>query len=71
MGKGSEWIEASSGNRFGSCQAHTKNLSRRQKENRGCYTCTLGKVQSGKEEGGVGTETGLRFPDEHESPMPD
>jgi hypothetical protein len=54
MGAGSEWIEASNGetNRFGSCETHTKNLSSRQKENRGCYPCTLGEVQSGEEEVG-------------------
>jgi hypothetical protein len=54
MGKGSEWIEASSGNGYDSCQTHTKNLSSRQKENCGCRTRTLGEVQSGEEEiGGV------------------
>jgi hypothetical protein len=36
MGAGPEWIEASSGKCFGYCETHTKNLSRRQKENRGC-----------------------------------
>jgi hypothetical protein len=53
MGAGSEWIEASSGNCFGSCETHAKNLSRRQKKNRGCRTPTLGKVQGGEEEGGL------------------
>ena len=33
-------------------QAH--DVSRRQKENRGCRTCTLGEVQNGKEESSVG-----------------
>jgi hypothetical protein len=49
MGAGSEWIEASSGenNRSSSCETHTKTLSGRQKENRGCRTPTLGKVQGG------------------------
>jgi hypothetical protein len=51
MGESSEWIEANSGNCFGSCETHTKNLSRRQKENRGRCTCTLGEVQDGEEEG--------------------
>jgi hypothetical protein len=50
MGEGSEWIEASSGENNRSCETHTKNLSRRQKENRGCYTCTLGEVSGGEEE---------------------
>jgi hypothetical protein len=53
MGKGSEWIEASSGNYFGSCETHTKNLSSRQKEDRGCRTRSLGEVQGGEEEGGL------------------
>ena len=53
MGKGSEWITASSGNCFGSCEAHTKNLSRRQKENRGGTAGKVGEVQSGEEEGGL------------------
>jgi hypothetical protein len=54
MGAGSEWIEASGGNCFGSCETFTKNLSRRQKENRGCRTSTLGKVPGGEEKiGGV------------------
>ena len=53
MGEVSEWIEASGGNRFGSCETHTKNLSRRQKENRGCRTSTLGEVPGGEEKGGV------------------
>jgi len=43
MGAAAEWIEASSDD--GSCETHTKNLIRRQKENRGCRTCSLGKVQ--------------------------
>src|ERR1700676_4781288 len=51
MGESSEWFEANSGNCFGSCETHTKNLSRRQKENRGRCTCTLGEVQGGEEEG--------------------
>jgi hypothetical protein len=51
MGEGSEWIEASSGTCFGSCETHTNNLSRRQKENRCCDPCTLGEVQGGEEDG--------------------
>jgi hypothetical protein len=57
MGEVSEWIEASGGNRFGSCETHTNNLSRRQKENRGCRTSTLGEVPGGEEEGGLETTT--------------
>ena len=57
MGKGSEWIEASSGNYFGFCETQAKNLSRRQKENRGCRTSTLGEVPGGEEEGGIGPRT--------------
>jgi hypothetical protein len=53
MGEGSEWNEASSDDYFDSCETHSKNLSCRQKENRCCRTPTLGKVQGGKEEGGV------------------
>ena len=55
MGEGSEWIEDSRGNHnyIGSCETHKKTLSGRQKENRDCRTCTLGKVQGGKEEGGI------------------
>jgi hypothetical protein len=49
MGKGSEWIEASSGENKGSCETHAKNLSRRQKENCGCRTRSLGEVQSSEE----------------------
>jgi hypothetical protein len=52
MGKGSKWIDATSDNCFGSCETHAKNLSSRQKKNRGCDPCTLGKVQSGKKEVG-------------------
>jgi len=52
MGAGPEWIEASSGN-FGSCETHTKNLSCRQKEHRGCRSCTMGEVQGGEEEGSL------------------
>jgi hypothetical protein len=52
MGEGSKRIAASSGNRFGSCETQTKNLSSRQKKNRGCYSCTLGEVQGGEEEVG-------------------
>jgi hypothetical protein len=52
MGKIAEWIEASSDDRLGSCETHSKNLSSRQKKNRGCHPCTLGKVQSGEEEVG-------------------
>ena len=57
MGAGSKWIEASSvlseDNWLGSCETHANNLSGGQKENRGCCTCTLGEVQSGKEEGSL------------------
>src|SRR4051812_34367850 len=53
MGKGSKWIAASGGNRFGYCETHTKNLSSRQKKNRGCHPCTLGEVQGGEEERGL------------------
>ena len=49
MGKGSEWIEASSDNCVGSCETHTNNLSRRQKENRGCAAGEMGEVESGEE----------------------
>ena len=34
-------------------ETHAKNLSRREKEDRGCRTRTLGEVQGGEEEGGV------------------
>jgi hypothetical protein len=50
MGAGSEWIEASSCDCFGSRETHTKNLSGRQKENRGCRTSTLGEVQGREKE---------------------
>jgi hypothetical protein len=53
MGAGSEWIETSSGNRFGSCETHAKNLSGRQEENRRCRTHTLGEVQGGETESGL------------------
>jgi len=60
MSAGSEWIEASIGSRFGSCETHPKNPSGRQKENRGCRTCTLGDVQSGEEERGVKCDARLK-----------
>ena len=52
MGKGWEGIAASSGenNPFGSCEAFTKNFGRRQEEDRGSRTRSLGEVQSGEEE---------------------
>jgi hypothetical protein len=50
MGKGWEGIAASSGgnNPFGSCEAFAKNFSRRQEEDRGSRTRSLGEVQSGE-----------------------
>jgi hypothetical protein len=53
MGEDPKGIAASSGNGFGSCETFTKNLSRRQKENRGCRTSTMGEVPCGEEEGGL------------------
>jgi hypothetical protein len=52
MGKGWERIAASTGGNkpFGSCEAFTKNFSRRQEEDRGSRTRSLGEVQSGEEE---------------------
>lgn len=47
LGAGPEWIEASSGTRFGSCE--TKNLSRRQKENRGGTAGKMGEAEGGEE----------------------
>jgi len=34
-------------------ETHTENIGGRQKENRGCRTCTLGEVQNGEEEGSL------------------
>jgi hypothetical protein len=52
MGKGWEGIAASNGgnNPFGSCEAFAKTFSRRQEEDRGSRTRSLGEVQSGEEE---------------------
>jgi len=59
MGEGSEEIEVSSGNSFGSCGTHTNNLGYGQKENRGCCPPTLGQVQGSEEEGGCLKAQGL------------
>jgi hypothetical protein len=58
MGKDSQRTAGSSReNSFGSCETHTNNLSGRQKKNRSRYTCTLGEVQGGEEEGGIELRT--------------
>jgi hypothetical protein len=55
VGEDAKKIAASSGeNCFGFCETHANNLSGRQKENCDCRTPTLGKVQGGEEEGGLG-----------------
>jgi hypothetical protein len=49
MGKGSEWITASSGENNRSYEAHTKNLSGRKKENRGCPAGTVEEAEGCEE----------------------
>jgi hypothetical protein len=57
MGKGSKWIESSNGNSFVSCETHPKNLSSRQKENRGGTAGEVGEGEGGEEESGIEPRT--------------
>jgi tRNA(Arg) A34 adenosine deaminase TadA len=51
MGEGSEWIEASGGNCFGSCQTHHVGIS--PQEDRGGAAGEVGEGEGGEEESGV------------------
>jgi len=55
MGKGSQRIAASSGNRFGSCKAHDVGIS--PQEDRCGTKGEMGKGQGWEEEGGIGYRT--------------
>jgi hypothetical protein len=57
MGKGSEWIEASSGNYFGSCQTHNVGLS--PPKDRSGTAGAVGEGQGWEEEGGLATVSAI------------
>jgi len=61
--------ESAMGKESGETQAHHVSIS--SQEDRGVSAGEVGEVEGAAEESGVGSDSGLRLPDKHESPTLD